>query len=88
MGLDIRLPLGLLFVVTGGLMAVYGVFTHGSAIYEKSLGIDINLVWGVVLSLFGLAMLLLAHLDRRRTANAPQLDPSSEVPPASRPRGH
>jgi hypothetical protein len=88
MGLDIRLPLGLLFVVTGGMMAVYGLFTHGSAIYEKSAGIDINLVWGVVLSLFGLTMLLLAYLGRRRTANAPPADLSGEVAPSTRPRGH
>ena len=70
MGLDIRLPLGLLFVVTGGMMTGYGIFTQGSAIYEKSAGIDINLVWGVVLALFGLTMLLLAYLGRRRIANA------------------
>jgi hypothetical protein len=88
MGLDIRLPLGLLFVVTGGMMAVYGLFTHGSAIYEKSLGIDINLVWGVVLSLFGLTMLLLAYLDRRRMVNAPPVKPSSDASPSTRPRGH
>jgi len=88
MGLDIRLPLGLLFVVTGGMMAVYGLFTHGSAIYEKSLGIDINLVWGLVLSVFGLTMLLLAYLDRRRAAKAPPVNPASKVPPVTRPRGH
>ena len=88
MGLDIRLPLGLLFVVTGGMMTVYGLFTHGSAIYQKSMGIDINLVWGIVLLLFGSAMLLLAYLDRRRTANAPPINPASEVPPPTRPHGH
>lgn len=88
MRLDIRLPLGLLFVVTGGMMAVYGLITHGSAIYEKSLGININLVWGVVLSLFGLTMLLLAYIDRRRTANFPPVNPSSEVPPPNLPSGH
>ena len=88
MRLDIRLPLGLLFVLTGGMMAVYGLLTHGSAIYEKSLGIDINLVWGVVLSVFGLTMLLLAYLDRPRTADAPPAVPSSEVTPPTRPRGH
>jgi hypothetical protein len=88
MGLDIRLPLGLLFVVTGGMMAVYGLFTHGSAIYERSAGIDINLIWGLVLSLFGSTMLLLAYFDRRRRANAPPVNPSSEVPPSTRPRGH
>jgi hypothetical protein len=88
MGLDIRLPLGLLFVVTGGMMTVYGLFTQGSAIYEKSLGIDINLVWGLVLAMFGTAMLLLAYLNRRRMANAPPVHPSSEVPPPARPHGH
>jgi hypothetical protein len=88
MGLDIRLPLGLLFLVTGGMMAVYGVFTHGSAIYEKSLGIDINLVWGVILSLFGLAMLLLAYLERRRVAAAPPVSSSTDEAPPSRPHGH
>jgi hypothetical protein len=88
MGLDIRLPLGLLFLVTGSMMAVFGLFTHGSAIYGKSLGIDINLVWGLILSLFGLAMLLLAYLGRGRVANAPPAVPSTEAPTPSRPRGH
>ncbi|MES2220640.1 MAG: hypothetical protein V4587_06705 [Acidobacteriota bacterium] len=88
MGLDIRLPLGLLFVVTGGMMAVYGLFTQGSAIYEKSMDIDINLVWGFVLLLFGAAMLMLAYFDRRRAAKAPPVNPSSELPAPTRPRGH
>ncbi|MHB1935403.1 MAG: hypothetical protein ACYCOR_02320 [Acidobacteriaceae bacterium] len=88
MGLDIRLPLGLLFLVTGGMMAVYGLFTSGSAIYQKSLGIDINLVWGLALSLFGLTMLLLAFLSHRRIASAPPAIPPSEDAPPSRPRGH
>ncbi|MHB1960531.1 MAG: hypothetical protein ACYCO5_16075 [Acidobacteriaceae bacterium] len=88
MGLDIRLPLGLLFLVTGGMMAVYGLLTHGSAIYEKSLGIDINLVWGLVLLLFGATMLLLAYLDGRRLAAAPPANPASDEVPSSRPRGH
>ena len=66
MGLDIRLPLGLLFLVTGGMMTVYGLFTRGSAIYEKSLSVNINLIWGLVLIAFGLLMLLLARTARRR----------------------
>jgi hypothetical protein len=43
MGLDIRIPLGLLFLATGGIMSVYGFLTRGSAIYEKSLGVNLNL---------------------------------------------
>jgi hypothetical protein len=88
MGLDIRLPLGLLFFVTGGMMTVYGFFTRGSAIYEKSLGIDINLIWGVILSLFGVAMLLLAYFDRRRVASAPAALPTTEALPPTHPGGH
>lgn len=59
MGLDIRIPLGSLFVILGVLLAGYGLLS-GPAIYQRSLGIDVNLWWGVVLLAFGLAMLGLA----------------------------
>jgi hypothetical protein len=58
MGLDIRLPLGLIFLIIGGIMAVYGVFTRGSAMYASSQGINLNLIWGLVMLLFGLIMFL------------------------------
>lgn len=56
MGLDIRIPLGLIFLIIGGTMSVYGVFTRHSAIYERSMGVNINLIWGVVMLVFGLIM--------------------------------
>jgi multisubunit Na+/H+ antiporter MnhG subunit len=59
MGLDIRIPIGSLFVILGALLAGYGLLGN-PAIYRRSLGIDINLWWGVVLLIFGLAMLALA----------------------------
>jgi protein-S-isoprenylcysteine O-methyltransferase Ste14 len=59
MGLDIRIPLWGLFVVLGVLLAAYGLLSS-AAMYQRSLGIDINLWWGVVLLAFGLAMLALA----------------------------
>jgi len=61
MGLDIRIPLGLLFLATGGIMSVYGFLTRGSAIYEKSLGINLNLGWGLVMFVFGLVMFLVGR---------------------------
>ena len=73
MGLDIRLPLGLMFLITGALMAIYGFFTRTSAIYDRSLGINVNLIWGVVMLIFGLIMYL---LGRRQKA----LDPASAAP--------
>jgi len=69
MGLDIRIPLGLMFLVTGGLMAVYGLFTRGSAIYEKSLEMNINLIWGGLMFAFGLVMYFLGRRPRRLVAS-------------------
>ena len=59
MRLDIRIPIGSLFVLVGALLAGYGAFSD-PAIYQRSLGIDINLWWGCVLLAFGLGMLGLA----------------------------
>jgi hypothetical protein len=59
MGLDIRIPIGSLFVVLGVLLTGYGLISN-PAIYQRSLGIDINLWWGVALLAFGLVMLGLA----------------------------
>ncbi len=62
MGFDIRLPIGLMFSVFGLLVAGYGAATRGSEMYLRhSLGIDINLWWGIVMIAFGGIMLLLAR---------------------------
>jgi pilus assembly protein TadC len=69
MGLDIRIPLGLMFLITGGLMTLYGLFTRGSAIYEKSLNMNINLVWGMLMFIFGLGMYIMGRRTRRLVAS-------------------
>jgi hypothetical protein len=62
MGFDIRLPIGMMFSLFGVLVGVYGAVTQGSDIYElHSLGINVNLWWGIVMLVFGAAMLLLAR---------------------------
>jgi hypothetical protein len=61
MGLDIRTPIGLMFSIFGVLLAGYGLATRGSEIYQRSLGYNINLEWGVVLLAFGLVMLWLGR---------------------------
>jgi hypothetical protein len=55
MGLDIRWPIGLMFTLIGALLAVFGL-TKGDQ--SVMLGININLIWGVVLLIFGVLMLL------------------------------
>ena len=68
-GMDIRLPMGLMFTIIGAIIAVYGAMTRGSEIYAKhSLGININLWWGIVMALFGLAMLYLAQRASKASA--------------------
>jgi hypothetical protein len=57
MQFDLRVPLGLLFSIYGVLLTLYGLLSD-SGLYQRSLGININLSWGVVLLVFGLAVLL------------------------------
>ena len=61
--LDIRIPIGLLFLTIGMLLAGYGLFSD-PAIYAQSLGINVNFWWGGVLLAFGLVMLLLARFSK------------------------
>jgi hypothetical protein len=67
MNFDLRLPIGLLFSFYGLLLTIYGAMSD-STIYERSLGINMNLRWGLVLLVFGMAMLFLAWRARGRTS--------------------
>jgi len=65
MGFDIRLPIGLMFSVFGLLISGYGIATRGDQMYAlHSLGIDINMWWGLAMLIFGATMLLLARQGR------------------------
>jgi hypothetical protein len=55
MGLDIRWPIGLMFTLIGVLLVGYGAVNRADSL---SLDININLIWGVVLLVFGVLMLL------------------------------
>lgn len=63
MGLDIRWPIGLMFTLIGALLTGYGAFDQTGSV---SLGININLIWGVVLLVFGILMLLGAISGRKK----------------------
>jgi len=65
MKLDIRLPIGLLFSILGLLLVAYGLLSD-TAVYERSLGININLWWGVVMLAFGGVMLLFSWKSLRK----------------------
>jgi hypothetical protein len=67
MGLDIRMPIGWLFLVYGVLLMGYGEFSD-PAIYARSLGVNINAGWGVVMLLFGAIMLALARRGSKKNS--------------------
>lgn len=69
MGLDIRLPIGLMFTLFGLLLVVYGALGDKS-IYHRSLGLNVNLWWGAVLLIFGVIMLMLGR--RSATGTGPE----------------
>lgn len=63
MGLDLRKPIGYFFLALGLILAVYGLMTKGDTeMYRRSLDMNINLIWGGVLIVFGLFMLIPALL--------------------------
>jgi hypothetical protein len=64
MGIDIRVPLGAMFTMLGSLLAAFGLFGDKAIYTQKTLGINVNLDWGVVLLLFGIAMLFLGLRSR------------------------
>jgi hypothetical protein len=59
MNLDLRLPIGVLFSLFGVILVAYGLFTPAE-VYRQSLGINVNLWWGLVLLAFGGVMLTFA----------------------------
>ena len=59
MGLDIRIPIGLLFSILALVLIVYGLVSD-KMIYARSLGYNVNILWGCVMLIFGVAMLALS----------------------------
>jgi hypothetical protein len=67
MGLDIKIPIGLMFSIFGLILTVLGLITAGdTAMYEQSLGYNINLLSGVVMLVFGCFMLFTSSLFKKK----------------------
>ena len=86
MSLDLRIPMGLMFTLTGTILTAFGLATReNTGLYAKSLGIDANLWWGMVLLVFGLVMLVLGRRSQMRMLREEQ--PASTDEESER-RGH
>ena len=63
---DIRIPIGLMFSLFGVLITFFGLLTiPDSDMYRRSLGINVNIVMGIVMLVFGLIMLFLARKKKK-----------------------
>ena len=66
MNFDLRIPVGLMFTVFGLILVGVGLF-GGPALTEQSLGINMNLWWGLVQFVFGVLMLRFGWRGNSRT---------------------
>gem|GEM_PF-63721 len=62
MGLDIKIPIGFMFVIFGAILTIFGLFTMGDAMYEISINKNINLYSGLGMLAFGIFMLIISDL--------------------------
>ena len=67
--LDLKLPIGCLLSAYGAGLTVYGLVTK-KEIYDKSLGLNVNLMWGVLMLVVGGLFLLTAFLKRGRASGS------------------
>jgi hypothetical protein len=63
---DIRIPIGLMFTLLGIIISIQGFVTiSDSAMYHKSLGINVNIIMGLLMLVFGLIMLYFARKKKK-----------------------
>lgn len=65
MKFDLRLPIGIIFTIYGLMLAIYGLFSNKEQ-YDRSLGINVNLIWGVVMLVFGVVMFWFARRGAKK----------------------
>ena len=65
MNFDLRIPIGLMFTLYGIILAIDGLLSKPES-YARALGININLIWGLVLLIFGVFMLIMAGLAKEK----------------------
>jgi sulfite exporter TauE/SafE len=64
---DIRIPIGLMFSIVGVLITGFGFFTiSNTEMYHKSLGINVNIVMGILMLIFGLVFLFFAFRRKKK----------------------
>jgi hypothetical protein len=68
MGLDIKIPIGLMFLIFGVILTIFGITTMNDEMYSISIGTNINLLSGIGMLVFGGFMLLISDLLKKKKA--------------------
>lgn len=72
MSLDLRIPMGLMFTLTGAILTLFGILTRDNVeLYARSLGINANFWWGLVMLAFGLTMYITGMRRQRQLEKEP-----------------
>lgn len=66
MGLDIKIPIGMMFSILGIILTILGIVTSGDEMYARSLDVNINLWSGLFMIAFGAFMLLTSNLLKKK----------------------
>jgi hypothetical protein len=70
--LDVRKPIGYLFVIIGALLVIYGLvqpqITQITILATGEIrSFNLDLPWGAVMFVFGAAMLVLTYMEARKS---------------------
>jgi len=77
MGVNIKLPIGLMFSILGILLTVHGLITASDTeMYEKSLNINVNLWTGLLMIVLAAIFLISLKFDKK----AARKDSEKETP--------
>ena len=80
MNLDLRIPMGLMFTLVGIILTAFGIGTRGNVdLYARSLGVNVNLWWGIVLVIFGQIMFQLGRASQVRISKLPPPKPDANT---------
>lgn len=64
---DIRIPIGLMFSIVGVLITGFGLYTNSNTLmYQKSLGINVNIIMGIIMLVFGGIMLFFSFRKKKK----------------------
>ena len=65
MGIDIKIPIGLMFTILGILLTIHGILTASDTeLYSRSLNINVNLWTGVFMVVVGILMLVFSKFRK------------------------